>query len=144
MAKVRLDERLLYATAPRLTVGQSQDSLIKKSIIDHLSRLLNTRKGSVPIDPDIGLSDMSNIAGAFAQGTTQMICQEVIEQINRYEPRLRQPKVAASDTSLEREVITLRFEISGFLVNNKDQTSSDIISMIMRVNSHGYIKLEAG
>lgn len=143
MAKLRLDERLLYTTAPRLTAGQSRDSLVRKSIVDHLTRLLNTRKGSVPIDPDIGLSDMSNIAGSFAQGTTQTICEEVVLQINQYEPRLRQPKVATSELSQEREVITLRFEISGFLADNNGKASTDMLSIIMHVNSHGYIKLTA-
>jgi len=141
MAQLRLAERLLYATAPRLAAGQSRDSLVKKSIMDHLSRLLNTRKGSVPIDPAMGMSDMSNIAGSFAQGTTQIICQEVVEQINQYEPRLRQPKVATSDLNLEREVITLKFEIRAFMADDRDQANTELISMTMRINSHGFVKL---
>lgn len=143
MAKLRLDERLLYTTAPRLTAGQSHDSLVRKSVMDHLTRLLNTRRGSVPIDPDIGLSDMSNIAGSFAQGTTQTICEEVVQQISRYEPRLKDPKVATSKLEQEREVITLRFEITGSLVDSSARTGPDTLSIIMRINSHGFIKLTA-
>lgn len=143
MAKLRLDERLLYTTAPQLTAGQSNDSLIKKSIIDHLARLLNTRKGSVPIDPDFGLSDMSNIAGSFAQGTTQTICEEVVQQISRYEPRLKDPKVATRLQDQEREVITLRFDITGSLVQSSGQTGKDVLNLIMRINSHGFVKLTA-
>jgi len=144
MTKLRLDERLLYTTAPRLTAGQSADTLLRKSIMSHLTRLLNTRKGSVPIDMDIGLSDMSNIAGSFAQGTTQKICEEVVDQIEHYEPRLRQPKVSMADVNTEREVITLRFEVIGFLADNNGKPTSEMLSMVMRINAHGYIKLEAG
>lgn len=143
MAKPRLDERLLYTIAPQLTAGQSYDSLVRRSITEHLTRLLNTRKGSVPIDADIGLSDMSNIAGSFALGTTQAICEEVVQQISRYEPRLKDPRVTASQLEKEREVITLRFEITGSLADNSGRAGTDALSIVMRINSHGFIKLAA-
>jgi type VI secretion system protein len=142
MSSVRLRERLLYAANPRLMAGQSPDTLGRKSIMDHLTRLLNTRKGSVPIDPNYGLSDLSNIAGSFAVGTTEAICAEVAIQIEQYEPRLTQPKVMVDRSKNEREVISLRFEVSARLTDNLGKASDESLLLTMKINSHGYVSLE--
>lgn len=143
MAGLRLHEKLMYTNTPRLTAGQSADSLSKKSIIAYLTRLLNTRSGSAPIDSGYGMSDMSNIAGSFAFGTTEAICAEVAIQIERYEPRLKQVRVIVNKANNEREVISLRFEVTAKLINTENPLDIETFSMTMRINSHGYIHLEA-
>lgn len=65
MAQACLLDRLLYIANPRAIAGMSPELVGQQSIMRHLTLLLNTRKGSVPIDPDYGLSDMNNIAGHF-------------------------------------------------------------------------------
>lgn len=143
MVGLRLHEKLIYANTPRLAAGQSVENLSKKSIIAYLTRLLNTRSGSAPIDPGFGMSDMSNIAGSFAFGTTEAICAEVAIQIERYEPRLKQVRVIVNKTNNDREVISLRFEVTAKLVNTENRLEAETFSMTMRINSHGYIHLEA-
>jgi type VI secretion system protein len=141
MPSLRLSERLTYAVNPRLTAGMTTDALGKKSIVDHLTRLLNTRQGSVPIDPNYGMSDLSNIAGSFAMGTTESICEEVAIQINRYEPRITYPRIAVSNSTDERNVIALRFDLTARLVDSQQKPTDEVLSISMRIDSSGRVHL---
>jgi type VI secretion system protein len=119
----------------------SDESLGRKSIVDHLTRLLNTRQGSVPIDPNYGMSDLSNIAGSFAMGTTESICQEVAYQISRYEPRVTNPRISVSHSADERNVISLRFDVTARLVDSQRKPTEDMLLLIMRIDASGRINL---
>jgi len=143
MPNLRLSERLTYAVMPRLSAGMTADSLAKKSIIDHLTRLLNTRQGSVPIDPSYGMSDLSNIAGSFAIGTTEAICEEVAIQISRYEPRLANPRITVNNAADERNVLALRFDISAQIINPAGKSVSEPLSLLMRIDSSGRVHLQS-
>jgi type VI secretion system protein len=143
MPKMRLSERLTHAAMSRTSVGLAADSLTRKSIIDHLTRLLNTRQGSVPIDPHYGLSDLSNIAGSLAAGTTEAICEEVALQVNRYEPRLTNVRIIASNSSQERQVIALRFELSARMVNSQKAPTENLVSLLMRIDASGRVSLQS-
>lgn len=142
MPNLRLSERLTYTVTPRLIAGLTADSLARKSIIDHLTRLLNTRQGSAPIDANYGLSDMSNIAGSFAFGTTEAICAEVALQISQYEPRFLEPRITASNSTEERQVITLRFDITGKIAGSRGQMTGESLSLLMRIDSSGRVHLQ--
>ncbi len=141
MPSLRLSERLGYAVNPRATSGLTEDSLGRKSIVDHLTRLLNTRQGSAPIDHSYGMSDLSNIAGSFAVGTTEAICEEVAIQISRYEPRLANPRITVSNSSEERNVIALRFDVSARLVDSQRKVTDEVLSLMMRIDSSGRVNL---
>jgi type VI secretion system protein len=142
MPELRLSERLTYAVTPSLVAGWVSDSLSRKSIIDHLTRLLNTRKGSAPIDPNYGISDLSNLAGSFAMGTTESICEEVVVQITKYEPRLCGPKITVSNAADERNVISLRFDITARLADKKRMATDEIVSLLMRIDSSGRVHVQ--
>ena len=142
MPYVRLSERLTYAVNPRYVAGMTADSLGKKSIVEHLTRLLNTRQGSAPIDPNYGMSDLSNIAGSFALGTTESICEEVAIQMNHYEPRLANPRITVSNTADERNVIALRFDITARLVDSQRKPTGETLSLLMRIDSSGRVSLQ--
>lgn len=141
MPSLRLSERLTYAVTPRLTAGMTADSLGKKSIVDHLTRLLNTRQGSAPIDPNYGMSDLSNIAGSFAMGTTESICEEVALQISRYEPRLANPRITVSNNADERNVISLKFDVTARLVDTQRKPTDEMLSLVMRIDASGRVNL---
>lgn len=143
MPNLRLSEKLTYAVNPRLTAGMTAHALAKKSIIDHLTRLLNTRQGSAPIDPDYGISDLSNIAGSFAFGTTEAICEEVALQINRYEPRLADARITVSNTTEERNVISLRFDIKAWINDMHRKSTDEMLSLLMRIDSSGRVHLQS-
>lgn len=141
MSQIRLLERLSVLEEPRLAAGRAPDRLLRDSIVEHLRRLLNTRAGSVPIDPDYGMPDMSNIAGSFALGTTESLSEAIVRQVSRYEPRFRQPRITVEKET--REVITLRFELSGMITTSGEGGSTQQpFAMIIRVNSSGRVFVE--
>ncbi len=142
MPALRLSERLTIASSPGSTAGKAPESLALQSVIDHLTRLLNTRKGSVPIDADYGLDDLSNIAGSYAYGTTESICAEVATQIHRYEPRLKDTRISAAKSDDEKQVITLRFDVTARFTDVAAPAGDEAVSMVMRINSGGRISLE--
>ncbi|MBU6511243.1 MAG: type VI secretion system baseplate subunit TssE [Betaproteobacteria bacterium] len=62
-----------------------------RSVIAHLTRVLNTRRGSVPIDAGFGMLDFGHVeAGAGDVADLEARLQTLIE---RYEPRLLRPRV---------------------------------------------------
>jgi type VI secretion system protein len=106
------------------------------SILGHLQRILNTRQGSVPVDPDFGVPDFTNLAGSFSTGTTDQIIQDMGRMIQRYEPRLRRPNVAFAAT--QEEVLSLAFSISG-TVNVDDREIP--VRLASHVASNGKVSL---
>lgn len=111
--------------------------------MDHLTRLLNTRQGSAPIDPHYGMADLSNIAGSFAVGTTESICEEVALQIDRYEPRLVNARITVSNTADERNVLTLRFDITARLADPQGRATDEALALEMRIDASGRVRLQA-
>lgn len=141
MVKERLLERLVRQGTPNINDRRSPEELGKSSIVSYLSKLLNTRQGSVPIDPEYGLPDMSNIAGSFASGSINDIQRDILKQINTYEKRFLQVRITPLNE--EREVITLKFQLSGMI--NVGSTTGPVLkelSMFLRINSAGYVRLE--
>jgi type VI secretion system protein len=141
MVESRLLERILHTAYPYLITGVASDTLLKQSISRHLTRLLNTRQGSVPIDSKYGLTDMNNIAGSLAMGTSEEICEQIIWQIRQYEPRLQNPVITSIKE--ENQIVTLKFELSAQIARDDKQLSGDIFSMYLRINSAGRIQIEA-
>lgn len=141
MHKIRLFERLSVLEDPALIDGVSADRQLRDSIVQHLQRLLNTRSGSVPIDAEYGMPDMSNIAGSFAFGTTEFLSESLLKQVLRYEPRLLDPQIEVEKET--RDVITLRFGLTGYVTYGRPDGPRDLLSMTIRINSTGQIFVEA-
>lgn len=141
MVKERLLERLSRQELPNLNDRRTPEDLVKASIQRYLSRLLNVRRGSVPVDAEYGLSDMSNIAGSFAVGYVSEIQREILIQIDRYEKRLLKPTI--QQVVEEREVITLKFILKGQI--DLSVGSTEVIkelSMFLRIDSAGQVRVE--
>jgi type VI secretion system protein len=141
VAKERLLERLSRQELPNLNDRRTPEDLVKASIQRYLSRLLNVRRGSVPVDIEYGLSDMSNIAGSFAVGYVSEIQREILIQIDRYEKRLLKPTI--QQVVEEREVITLKFILRGQI--DLSVGSTEVIkelSMFLRIDSAGQVRVE--
>lgn len=137
MKKIRLLERLSALEDPGPSSGRSPDWQLRDSIVAHLRQLLNTRAGSVPIDPAYGMPDMSNIAGSFAMGTIESLSEAMVRQIDRYEKRLLNPRVTVQTET--REVITLRFELAGDVASLLESDALQPFAMTIRINSSGQI-----
>jgi type VI secretion system protein len=115
----RLLERIANWKAGDERTNQTQVDILVRSVMDHLTRLLNTRQGSVQIDPLFGVPDFTNLAGGMAAGSTREIEEEIRRMVLRYEPRIKSPKV-----TLNREltdVLSIRFALEGSLeVDNRE------------------------
>lgn len=113
MRERRLLERIACWEAGAARTSQTQVDILVTSVTDHLRRLLNTRQGSVQIDPLFGIPDFTNIAGGLSAGSTREIEQEIQRMVCKYEPRLQSPtvllNVAASD------VLSIHFALQGML-----------------------------
>jgi type VI secretion system protein len=141
VVKERLLERLSRQEMPNRNDRRSPEDIVKISIQRHLSRLLNVRRGSVPVDVEYGLSDMSNIAGSFAVGYVSDIQREILIQIDRYEKRLSNPTI--QQVVEEREVITLKFILSGQIDLSVGSTLiKKEFSMFLRIDSAGQVRVE--
>ena len=141
MVKERLLERLSRQEFPNLSDRRSPEDLVKASIQRYLSRLLNVRRGSVPVDTEYGLPDMSNIAGSFAVGYVTDIQREILIQIDRYEKRLLKPTI--QQVIEEREVITLKFILAGQIDLGIGSTAViKEFSMFLRIDSAGQVRVE--
>ena len=141
MVKERLLERLSRQEQPNRNDRRPPEDIVKISIQRYLSRLLNVRRGSVPVDLEYGLPDMSNIAGSFAVGYVSEIQRDILLQIDLYEKRLLQPTI--QQVVEEREVITLKFILSGRLdLGPTPGTVVKEFSMFLRINAAGQVSLE--
>ena len=141
MVKERLLERLSRQEQPNRNDRRPPEDIVKLSIQGYLSRLLNVRRGSVPIDAEYGLPDMSNIAGSFAVGYVSEIQRDILLQIDLYEKRLLRPTI--QQVVEEREIITLKFILTGQLdVGTIPGTLMKEFSMFLRINAAGQVSLE--
>lgn len=140
MNKIRLLERFSALEDPRQFAARSADRQLRDSIVVYLTKLLNTRAGSVPVDPNYGMPDMSNIAGSFALGTTESLSEAIIRQVVRYEKRLQNPRISVEEET--REVITLRFELIGDVAAAQEGDALQPFAMTIRINSSGQIFVE--
>lgn len=90
----RMLERLatLDLSDDQIRVWHQQDQALM-SIRNHLSSLLNTRAGSVPIDPEYGVPDMSVGPGSSEFPNADVMAQALLAVVARYEQRLNKPRL---------------------------------------------------
>lgn len=119
MKERRLLERISHWEEGGERTNQTQVDILVRSVMDHLRRLLNPRQGSVPLDPQFGVPDFTNIAGGLASGSPREIEEAIRRMVQKYEPRLKSPKVTLNRESTD--VLAIRFDLGGMLeVDNRD------------------------
>jgi type VI secretion system protein len=85
-----------------------------RSIIDNLSRLFNTRRGSLPHIPDYGLPDISQVYRdlPYSIDGLRTAIKQVVE---KYEPRLRRVRVEQQQGGEGEYEMRVSFIVSGEL-----------------------------
>ena len=74
-------------------------------------------------------------------GTTEALSEAILRQVARYETRLRQPRISVEEET--RDVITLRFELSGQIAAGNDGSDSlQPFAMIIRISAGGRVSVE--
>lgn len=113
MKERRLLERIAAWEDGEQRTNQTQVDVLIRSVTDHLRRLLNTRQGSVQLDPLFGVPDFTNIAGGFTAGSTRDIEEEIRRMVIKYEPRIKSPRVVISRELTD--ILSIRFTLEGRL-----------------------------
>jgi type VI secretion system protein len=117
MRERRLLERIAGWDESGERTSRVQADILIRSVVDHLRRLLNTRQGSVQIDPLFGVPDFTNAAGGLVGGltheATRGIEEEIHRMVRRYEPRLKSPKVTLNPNAAD--TLAINFDLQGTL-----------------------------
>jgi type VI secretion system protein len=101
-----------------------------QSVIAYLQKILNTRQGSVLMDPEFGVPDLSSMASRFstdAPETLDDITSSIVLAVEKYEPRLASPRVRFMEKK--------EFEISLFLeLETELRTPRGNIPLTLKIN----------
>ena len=85
--------------------NMTEDEKLRRSIVENLKMVLQTRRGSVQHLPDFGVPDIRQIY--FDEGTIESIPKQISETILKYEPRLEDVKVKKKSFDEKNLRITL-------------------------------------
>ena len=85
-----------------------------RSIVDNLNRILNSKKGFGYWLDGFGIGDYNEHRGRTA--IVQTLVEEIKENIERFEPRVRLNEVTEVDAS---SPFRLKFQVSGAFVGNE-------------------------
>ncbi|MGF6649533.1 type VI secretion system protein [Paraburkholderia youngii] len=113
MREGRLLERIAGRGTANERTNETLVDILVDSVINHLSRLLNTRRGTVQIDPQFGMPDFTNLDVTTATGSAHEIEEGIYRIISRYEPRIKSPRVRLDHG--EKDVLRVRFALEGAL-----------------------------
>jgi type VI secretion system protein len=120
MREARLLERIrLREKYPHRRESEDPGRVID-SVVDHLSRIFNTRRGNVPIAEDYGIPDYTEFLDNYPESLRDF--EKAIKQtIIQYEPRLKTVRV--SFIPQDNDVFIVKFQISARLVSTAGNAS---------------------
>lgn len=113
MREERLLERISsWEKEPKRRAKEDPKRIID-SVLRHLQRILNTRRGNVPIAADYGMPDFTSFRHADSDSLREF--ERAIRQtIQKYEPRLN--AIRARLIPQDEDLLSLRFQIVATLV----------------------------
>ena len=111
MSEMRFFERLRALEADPGRRGRQNSDAVLKSIIWNLGKILNTRKGTVLLDPDFGLPDYTNFGASFSEETIGVLRRSMEKLVRRYEPRIQQLRIQPHQVLPDE--LELAFDIVG-------------------------------
>ncbi len=120
MREARLLERIrLREKNPHRRENEDPGQTID-SVLDHLTRIFNTRRGNVPIAEDYGVPDYTEFLHNYPDSLRDF--ERAIKQtIIQYEPRLKAIRV--SFIPQDNDMFTVKFQISAKMVTVDSNTS---------------------
>lgn len=109
---------------------------VVNSVLEHLIRVLNTKKGSVDIDPEFGVPDLTNLSSSFSSEAIPGLEASIQSVIANYEPRLKD--VSVRFRAEQDDLLALRFSISAKLVTDE---KGEPVFFETIVDSDGQVKV---
>jgi len=135
MKEERLLERILSWENEPLRRNRGDLHREIDSILAHLTRILNTRQGSVPISGAYGIPDLTDFMTSYPESVTE-IERSIRCAIEVCEPRLRSVKIVFIPQ--DDDLLCLRFQIIAHL----DRDSEKNILIETLVDSDGKVSLK--
>ncbi|MBS0558685.1 MAG: type VI secretion system baseplate subunit TssE [Proteobacteria bacterium] len=135
MFEKRLRERIMAGEpAPR---GAADVSAVLDDVLSHLEELFNVRQGSAPIRPDYGMVDINDMIHRFPDAI-DALCDEIRDQIENFEPRLRD--VAVRSIPDREPALRMVFGVSATLVIDE---RGQHVSIEAEVGDNGFVRVAA-
>ncbi|MCL9684915.1 type VI secretion system baseplate subunit TssE [Legionella maioricensis] len=107
MHEERLTERIRrYARHGSPLSTKLDSSVLIESIRSHIEKILSTRQGSVKIDKDYGLSELTALVEDYSFAYQEELRNHIQETILRYEPRLDSIEVSEIHINSGNQTIT--------------------------------------
>ena len=111
-------------------------SILVDSILSNLHRLLNTRRGGVPISADFGIPEFGSVVYTMPDSLSEFQ-QAIKDAIEKFEPRLRHVRIRFVES--EEDVLHLCFEVRAQLVAEGDRA---VLSLKTLVDANGQVSLQ--
>lgn len=127
MREERLIQRIrTWKKTPDRRDGQDPKRLID-SIVRHLERILNTRRGSVGIAHDYGIPDLTDFRSGFPDSVRDLE-MTIRDTIEKFEPRLKSVRVKFIPQDVN--MLTVTFQIVAQLALQDEKTPVIFESMM--------------
>jgi type VI secretion system protein len=136
LSEKSLIERLRSAESAGPRRGEDSLQGTADSVLRHLQRMLNTRRGNAPTVPDYGVPDLTDMGRGFPESAA--VLQEALRAcIEKYEPRLRDVSVRYKESP--DDVLSMSFEVTGRLVAQGDEAG---VWFLTRIDPEGRIDVK--
>jgi type VI secretion system protein len=93
MQDLTLLERVYALEKGEKNLGTHNPARLLRSLVRHLTAMLNTRLGNVPIAPDYGIADLTDMGSSFTEQSIADLGGELEHVIMRFEPRLTDVRI---------------------------------------------------
>ncbi|OQX20446.1 MAG: type VI secretion protein [Desulfobulbaceae bacterium A2] len=136
MRNVRLLERIALREQAPQRRDVAERSLVLDSVIAHLTRILNTRRGNVPIAEDYGIPEYMEFLQNYPDSLRDFE-RAVRQTVLQFEPRLRAVRVTCIPQEAHDGIV--RFQISAKLGNLPD---GPVLLLESQVDQAGKISIK--
>lgn len=137
MSSIRFLERLRAMRHDPERGGFEEPSEVLRSVIGHVGKLLNTRRGSSVLDEEFGIPDFTGFGVSYSRDDVPRLEKEIARFIERCEPRLRNVKVSyAPDPSAP---LSVNFILDAGLVLSGTDTLP--VKLMTRINPSGKVSV---
>lgn len=118
MREERLLERIRsWEKAPDRRTREDPAKIVD-SVLGHLRRILNTRRGNVPISEDYGIPDFTDFLRSYPESVRD-IERSIRQLIRDYEPRLKSVRVRF--IAQEEDLFSVSFHIAARLATEDER-----------------------
>lgn len=86
------------------------------SVTRHLKKILNTRRGTVLIDPEYGMPDFSDLPVDLASAKTELMKERIKTVVEKYELRIKDVEITID--SKTNSSLSMNFGLNGTIIHD--------------------------